>query len=274
MKTFCTLGCPVLLLVLANVSAGGGEDKIKTIGRTVLSEYKDAVITVKFAGFVEHKNGDAVRKDEFDGELIGTVVSPNGLTVLCNRSFMYTVDPLLDVNEAGPKKEGDADKRKPVLREITFLFGDGRKMAAKVVFADEKVGVLYVAPKEKQTKLKFVQLEKTKTPEVLDRVFMLSRLGEGQNREVEIGVGRVSATLKKPLPALVADFWSDGGCPIFDAAGRPLGISIIWDDKLGKSGGDNLSRSLSNSRSIILPAEALQVSKLAEAINRSEKDEK
>src|SRR5262249_47089147 len=243
-----------------NVSARGGDEKIKATARAALAEHKDAVISVKYAGFIAHQFDGKLDKQEFTGEATGTVLSPNGLTALCLGTINMTQSPVFVAQGA---------KTATAFTEFTFLFGDGRKMPAKLVFVDEKIGVVFAAPTTKQTKLKHVALEKRKLPEILDQLIVLNRLPENLDRAAEIGIGRVTAVLKKPQTALVTEFSFDGGFAVFDSAGHPVGLGVLRMDKNG-----NGTASGNPGRLIVLPAEALNIGKHLETIKLWDKGEK
>jgi hypothetical protein len=85
-----------------------------------------------------------------------------------------------------------------------------------------------------------VSLEKGAVPAPLDDLVFLYPLGKSLNREVAVSIARVRAVAKKPRTFVVSDFL-DGlqslGCPVFNDAGRAIGLVVLRRAPAPPSGG-------------------------------------
>ncbi len=225
MKLAFYLVFPVLLLLAwVGEAAAGSDEKIKQVARGVLAKYENAVVCVKIVGgsyfIVDAKPSP---KTDFKAEVAGTILTANGLTAMCNYSTDFE-NILPSIVAVG----GDAAPQNKQIYEITEIklgLKDGREIPAELVMRDAKLGVAFVAPKERGLKLTHVALDKGPIPEVLDEVIFLNRLGTPLKRGSEVGIVPISAVLKQPQMLLVPV--SEGGYAAFDASGRPLGVTVV-----------------------------------------------
>ncbi len=217
---------PLVLLAWVSSTAAGGDDKIKKAARGVLAKYDGAVVCVKIAGasyfIADAKPGP---KADFSAELAGTVLTANGLTAICN--FSSDFESLgVSILPAGAGADVAPTKQIYEFTSVKLVLKDGREVAAHLVMRDEKLGVAFVAPKQRDMKLTLLLMEKGPIPEVLDEVIVLNRLGEPLKRAPEIGITPVTALIKQPQALVIAGL-NDGGCAVFDSSGRPLGVAVL-----------------------------------------------
>jgi hypothetical protein len=112
------------------------------------------------------------------------------------------------------------------------LFADKTERPARVVTKDDDLGltVLAIEPKpgEKAPRFTAVPLTAAAAPQLFAPCFVLGRTGAAHQRTPLVGRGWAINALTKPRPAhvlLVA--WVPAGLPVFDAAGRLVGISSL-----------------------------------------------
>jgi hypothetical protein len=253
--------CPLVLLAWVGIAAAGSDDKIKAAARKVLAKYDGAVVSVKISGasyFVtDAKPGP---KSDFKAELPGTILTANGLTAICNFStdFESGAASVVAVGTDGPPS-----KQVYEITEIKLVLKDGSEVLAELLMRDEKLGVAFVAPKQRGMKLAHVSLDnKTPIPEILDDAIFLNRFGEPLKRGAEVGVITVSAVLKQPH-MLVVGSSTEGGCAVFDSSGRPLGVTVLRRTRDSK----NVPIETSNFTAVVLTAETLRPA-MAQALKK------
>jgi S1-C subfamily serine protease len=203
-------GAAVVLPLLAG-PALGEEAKLKTAAREVLSKYQDALVTVKLLLKVKGSN----HEDQL--EIPGTVLTAAGLTVVSD----------FGSNPSGLFTSGD-DRTET--SDVKLVFKGGREVPASFVLRDRELDLAFALPKEKESDLPHVSLEKSSVPQPLDDLIYLFRLGKSLNREVAVTLGRVEAVVKKPRTFVVSDLLNGVqslGQPVFDATGQPVGIVLL-----------------------------------------------
>jgi hypothetical protein len=211
------VGCVVPLLA----TVGARADDIKAAAKNVLSKYQDAIVHVKLTA--------KIRGVDRQLEVAGAVISPAGLTVLSDSST--SPSGIFGDDEGG----GRADTT-----DVKIVLKDGKEIAGKFVLRDRDLDLAFVMPKEKDLKLTHIKLEKAPVPEILDDLVFLHRLGKSLNREVSIILGRAEAVVKKPRVLIVPDVYQGMqmvGSPVFDTAGRAVGIAVIRRGATGGGGG-------------------------------------
>jgi hypothetical protein len=230
---------------LLPVASFGDEPNPRKAAKEALTKYRDALVTIKFV----LKIGNA----EMRREVEGTMVTPGGLTVVSD----FMTNP--DSSPGG----GDTDT-KTETTDVKVLLKDGRELAAKFVLRDRDLDVAFVLPKDKDLKLTHVPLARDasgKSPEVLDDLIFLRRLGRGLNREPSVSLGRVEAVVTKPQTFIIPDLVNGLqtiGCPTFDASGRFVGIVVMRRPSSGSRGPQSLHDLLDLLKPVILPAEDLE----------------
>jgi len=220
------------------VYADAGEEK--EAGKAVLAKCGDSVVTVKATVKVRMVVGGSEQmKDESEVETLATVIDPSGLSVM---SFS-TIDPtrlysgILKKMKAagdGPQMNLDSD-----VTGITMVFPDGREIPAKVVLRDGDLDIAFIKPTEKQEK-PFTGLDLTSDakPEVLDTIFIVTRLDRSAGRGLSISVQRVEAIIAAPRKFYISESSSlmgKLGAPVFTADGKIAGFSILRVTKSGDS---------------------------------------
>ncbi len=241
-----------LIAVVLAVPVTGEEPNVRKAAREVLGKYPDAVVTVKLVV--------KIGRTEQQIEVAGTVLSPEGLTVISD----FTSSPGGLFGEGGRTETTD----------VKLLFKDGREVPARFVLRDRDLDLAFIVPKEKELKLAHVKLEKRTPPEVLDDLIFLRRLGRNLNREASLTLARVEAVVKRPRTFIVPDLVNglqNLGCPVFDAEGKPVGIVVVRRSTT-PAGFGGLADLLDQMRPVILTAEDLQES--IDQISKEDKPEK
>ena len=220
MRTFAVVAA---LALAAPALARADEAGTRKAARAALAKYGQALVTVRLT--VKSRmvyEGREQASPEYTLEVQGTVVSPDGLTVVSDSAS----DPssmFQGSDEGGARIETETSEAKLVLQ-------DGREIPARFVLRDEGLDLAFLAPVGAVPPLPCVRFDKAPVPAPLDDLILLSQLGRSLNREVGITLGHVRAVVKKPrtfvVPSLLDGLLGRGG-PAFDAAGRPVGLVLL-----------------------------------------------
>ena len=194
-------------------------------GRAVLERHAASLVTVRLVlkrRFIAQgrERGSA----DTTLEVAGTLLTPEGLTVVSDAS----TNP--GVLTASP---GDADNRVDVdTSDVKILLRDGRELPARVVLRDQDLDLAFLLPRERGEKLPALDLEAqaAPVPAPLDDLVFLYPMPRSLNREVGVALERARAVTKKPRTFVASDTFlgmQSLGCPVFDARGGVVGLSVV-----------------------------------------------
>lgn len=213
-------------------------DVIRDAGTKILEQYGGSVVTVKLV--MQNKvviGGREGGKKETKSDIIGTVISKDGLTV-CS---LGASDPgglfsqLAQQNEEGGLKFSYKSK----ITGIKIRFASGEEVPGREVMRDSDLDLLFLEPKTPPSaKITYVNLAAGGKSAVLADVFILDRLGEVGNWNALISVARLTGMMEKPRLYYIPDesAVNDLGNPVFTADGKILGILVLKKFP-GRSGG-------------------------------------
>lgn len=212
----------LLVSLLAVPTPGRCDDaRLREVARKLMGRYGPALVVVRLT--VKPRmvmEGREESGPESTVEAAGTLVSPDGLTVLSD----FTTNPTaLFQREGGPRFEND-------VTDVKLLLQDGRELPARFVLRDADLDLAFVAPVEPCTSPASVRFEKGAVPGPLDDLVYLAQLGKSLNRAVAVTTGRVRAVVSKPRTFLVpgsSEGLSELGSPAFDEKGRPVGLVVL-----------------------------------------------
>lgn len=207
------------------VPCGAEEPSLADAGRAVLQRHAASLVTVRLVlkrRFIAQgrERGSA----DTTLEVAGTLLTPDGLTVVSDAS----TNP--GVLTASP---GDADNRIDVdTSDVKILLRDGRELPARVVLRDQDLDLAFLLPRERGEKLPALDLEAqaAPVPAPLDDLVFLYPMPRSLNREVGVALERARAVTKKPRTFVASDTFvgmQSLGCPVFDARGGVVGLSVV-----------------------------------------------
>ncbi len=233
-------------------------DEVAVKGRQILETNKAAVVTILLV--LKQKvsfPGSPSRDSESIVEATGTVISPDGLTVVS----LSLTDPtsLLDKMMAGTPQAGRF-KMETELRDAKILLGDGTEIPAEIILRDKDLDMAFVRPLEKQeTPFAYIDISDPGEPDYLDQVISLNRMGKVAGRAYSASVERIDAIVRKPRTFYIPgkDATSTGlGSPAFTIDGDFIGVFLIRAIKNTGGGGSRsmFGGSSSNITTVILPA--------------------
>jgi hypothetical protein len=246
-----TLAIAALLLALPAGAPRADEARTREAARTALSRYGAALVTVRLT--VKSRmvyQGREEEGSESTLELQGTVLSPDGLTVV---SESTTNPGALYRGMGGSRIEYETS-------DVALLLQDGRTLPARFVLRDPDLDLAFVAPLAAASGLTCVRFEKGASPGPLDELVLLGQLGPALGREVAVWTARVRAVVKKPRTFLVPS-WLEGlqavGGPAFDDRGRPVGLLVLRRGPRGR-GAEGMRDFFDQVQAVVLTAADVQ----------------
>jgi hypothetical protein len=216
---------PWAALLLAMPGAvRGDEAAARRTARAAMARYGPALVTVRLT--VKPRvvyEGREHSGRETTMEVLGTVVAPDGLTVISDSSS--NPEGLFGQREGGPRVETETS-------DVTLLLQDGRELPARFVLRDTALDLAFLAPLGATPPLACVRFEKAPAPAPLDDLLLLGRLGRSLKREVSVTQGRVRAVVSAPWAARRWTagagrwgWWCCAACPVGSATWRPFATS-------------------------------------------------
>ena len=208
---------------------------------------KDSVLFLSAVVEIEITAGEGqTKKEEKKVELLGTVIGKDGLIVasLSSLDVAAAIDGRTVNTQAGPMKLSAKSNTK----EVKILMPDGTEVPAKVAFKDTDLDLAFIRPeKPDSVKLTPINTADSAKMSLLDDVIVLSRLGKDLNREPVALTSEVVAMVSKPR-TFARISASSLGMPVFNEAGKFVGIGINRFSAKGEDGGPG------QSTNVILPA--------------------
>lgn len=188
-------------------------------GRAIVQRHAAAVVEVELVAKLDITLNDKVQPPrEIKRTANATVIAPTGLTVLSLRS----IDPRSAVPRMPNLKTGE-----PEYKEVKLRLADDTEIPAKLVLMDEDLDLAFVAPEPAlpERPFAFVDLDDPAKAEVLGTYYDLARAGKHLQRTPAIRSVYAIGLVEKPRQlVLLSDYAT--GCPVFDADGKLLGISV------------------------------------------------
>jgi hypothetical protein len=275
-RTFLAIGV-ALLFARAEASAQSATAALKDRAVEIANKFQDAVVTVKVA--LKQKmliGGQEMSGEDAQVEVTGTVVDPSGLVVVSDSqldpSSLMMEMMLGSMGGGGPQFEVQTE-----IREVKIVLKDGKEAPGRVVLRDKDLDLAFVAPQEKG-KYTHVPLAKGNGPDLFDEMLVLGRLGRNLDRTPSVTAIRVRAVVKRPRTFYVGSdplgaLTGGLGSPVFDGAGRPIGLLLMRRGPKVRGEGSGLSALLGQMVPVVLPAEDiadLMTQAIAEAKKASE----
>jgi S1-C subfamily serine protease len=223
MKRFSSLLASLLVSVLA-APARADDAKLSESAEKTLAKTQKALVTVK----ANVRNtvqglGRELQKEENQVESTGTVVAPNGLTVVA----LQVISP--EATQVRIRGGGEDVKleSKAEVTDVKLIRHDGQEVNAKIVLRDEELGLALLLPTQgKESKWPSVEMAKGAEPRLLDELIVPHRFNKALNRQAGVDLLRVRAVVKEPRTYIVPTSASGDaqGCPVFDRAGQLVGV--------------------------------------------------
>ena len=218
-------GLALGLLAAVGLPARAQEPSAREAARAVLQRHAESLVTVRLVlkrRFIAQgrERGSA----DTPLEVAGTLLTPQGLTVVSDAA---TNPSVLSASPADAENRVDVDTS-----DVKIVLRDGRELPARVVLRDQDLDLAFVLPREAGLKLPALDLlaQAAPVPAPLDDLVFLYPTARSLNREVGVALERVRAVTKKPRTFVASDTFlgmQSLGCPVFDAHGRVVGLSVV-----------------------------------------------
>lgn len=225
MKHFRTFVVPALVAALAVCVAPAAPENIATAGREVMKRYADAVVGIELVLTLRVKSGDReMPPREQRIEVMGTVISAEGLTV----TTLAAVDPQATMEAMG----GSSGGRGPQIvgsefKEVKLRLADGKEVPARFVLKDADLDLAFMAPETSVAGKTYphVQLEDAVEGAILNTYFYVARAPKTLQRVPMVRQTEIMGMVDRPRRLYMLNDLSLG-TPVFDPAGKVLGITV------------------------------------------------
>lgn len=249
----------VLLLIMVLVVGGLSLAQIdREEVRKLVETYQNAVLKVKviitsWSVF----QGQESSKEETKYEVMGTVIDNKGTVVTSS----FAVDPSKLFRQFFGEEGGF--QMKSELKELKIITPDNREIEGKVVLKDDKLDLVFINPKSppENFAFKYVDLDNSVEPQLLDDVICIRRLGEDTDRSIFVSVSRIGGIINKPRLYYLPMDQLEPGSPAFSPDGKLIGLNTIKITPTEGTSSRFFSMATESPYSyVILPAKAIKES--------------
>lgn len=218
-----------LLALVAATGYAAHADPAAEAGRAVMSQWRESVVTVKLVISTRFgMAGSDSRESESSKEITGAVIDPSGLTVVS--LFSMDVTSLAAMLRSIDDSD-DGFRLQSEVKDARILRGDGSEVPAEVVLRDRDLDLAFLRPKERPEKpFPAFDLSQAATPELLDTVVCLNRLGQVANRAYSVSLERIEAIVERPRTLFLpgsGQSLAGLGSPALSLDGRFVGLAVI-----------------------------------------------
>lgn len=284
--TLCTssvLGmiAPALAAAPAPAPAAAASDDASTY-KKLIDTVGPSLVTVKFMLKIEASGQMAemfagMPEEGIETEVTGFMIEKDGLVLLSNSQLggyygMYA------------SRMGGSITPNPT--DIKVLIGDDTEgLKAKFLTRDKDLDLAWIKitdPKAEGKAFSYVDLNSSATPTLGDRLLAVSRMGKYFDHALVVSEGKLGGNATKPRSLLIPVGFQRGemGMPVFDAAGKTVGVHILQMPNRDDMEGADSSELMSGGGMAIMILPAADVAKATArgkelaAKNASEDDKK
>jgi trypsin-like peptidase len=240
----------------------------RAAAREVVKRWQDAIVNVRVVLKMRMSMaGREMQSMDEPVDTVGTLIDPNGLTVLS----LSALNPGAMMNKIIGGM-GGGQERLDIGSEPTDLkirTADGRELPAKIVLRDEDLDLAFIRPATKPEKpLIAIDLSDGGRPALLDPVVILSRLGRVGGWTPAASIQSIGAIIDKPRTFYVIENGITGamGTPAFTPSGKVVGLLTMRSVQAGRIGMMSMMAGPQNLGllPVILPAaDVLEIAKQA-----------
>jgi S1-C subfamily serine protease len=212
----------------APMPAGAQSADERVAARDVVTRRGDAVVMVLATIKLRVNVGGREQTTDQAAQTNATVLDRTGLAVLplsalqpddmMNRQLSRSVAP-------GTKVDVTSEPS-----DIRMHLADGRELPAKLILRDEDLDLAFIRPSEAPAPpLAFVDAPSGK-PSIMDLLTMVQRTSESTAWVTAASFGTVQFVIDKPrtyYQVSISTLGSGLGSPLFDAAGRFVGVMVM-----------------------------------------------
>lgn len=233
-------------------------DELAEQGRQVLDQYKKSVVTINLVIKQQFSmSGFGSQDQESKEEVTGTVIDPSGLTVVA----LSTTDPTSMIQSMMEMSGEDTQgfQMTSNVTDLKILMDDGSEIPGQIVLRDKDLDLAFIRPTEPLAEpIPSLDLANTGTPEILDPVFTITKLGRVAGREYAVSIERINSVVTRPRTYYIPGndpTQTDLGSPTFTSDGKIVGIFVMRTVKGAGAGMMSMMRGMSDtSMAVIVPA--------------------
>lgn len=217
---------PRLVLAAALLASTAFAAEKSEQGRAIAEKYRSAAVTVQLTVKMQMSlGGMGGEEQETKSEVVGTVISPEGLTVLS----LSETDPMSMMGSmfGGMMDEMEVNSR---VTDVKILQEDGSEIPARIVLRDKDLDLAFVRPLEKPAEpLACVDLQNAGAAQILDPLVALGRMGKVANRASSADFVAIRALVSRPRTYYVISMGASTllGSPVFNLDGQILGVTVL-----------------------------------------------
>lgn len=245
-------------LSLSLLTMAGRAATPEEAGRSIYEKNKAAVVTVEVVIKSSFSMpGMGSQSDESKSECVGTVIQPDGLTVVA----LSSADPSSLYSAMMGGMAGMGMEGMDMQSEITdckIILEDKSEVPAQLILRDKDLDIAFVRPREKPASdWVALDLKQAADPALLETLVTVNRLGKNANRAHSVNLDRVTAIVERPrkfyVPGMVESLMGQG-CPAFALDGKVVGVLVMRMMQSGSGGGMNPFAMDDMMMPILLPA--------------------
>jgi S1-C subfamily serine protease len=193
---------------------------------------RTAIVTVEAVAKLSSSEGGDDSKREMNLEVNGTVIDPNGLTVLS----LPDIDPSALLTQLMGAPAGSIQSE---VSNVRLLMDDGTEIPAKMVLRDKEQNLAFVRPATRPTTpMAYVDLKSSAAADVLDDVVILSRMSKVGNHTLRARLDQVESVIPKPRRRYVLGtitMGSELGGTVINPEGKSIGILTLKATRAGEN---------------------------------------
>lgn len=215
----------------------------------LIKKQAPSIVTVKAVLKMQMKMSGQSRDTETRMELLGTVVSPDGLIMVSNAPF----DTKSMMQMMGSDSSDFQIKISPT--DFKVVIGSEEKQyTGFMAGADTTVGMAFIKIEDLGDRtLQPVEFASADRPAIGDNVYAVGRLSKGYDYAPFLEDAVVVGHFTKPKEGWVVSGTQDVGVPVFTASGKLLGASTMVASGVSDSGTRSMSVG-SHLQPFLLPA--------------------
>jgi len=196
--------------------------QVEVDARKVADSFKDSVVTVQIVVNIKESYNGKTDSQEQKHTTTATVIDPSGLAV----TSLSEVSPDSYMDESDKSNGYNFSVE---TKDVRIKTADGTEIPSDIVLRDKDLDLAFIRPKTKPEKpLAAVDLANASTPQVLDQVVVLSRLGQAANRSSAVRLDRIESVLTKPRTLYILNNMHDEvGIPAFTLDGKCVGVLVL-----------------------------------------------
>lgn len=240
-----------IIICFAAASAASFADEIAGEGRNLIETYKDAIVTADLVLETKVSYQGGSDKEQHKVTASATIIDPSGLAV----TSLSEIDP----TSFSPYMDRDEGFSMTVdVIDLKLKMSDGSEIPADIVLRDRDLDLAFIKVKKAPEKpFSYVDLTKASTPQVLDQLIVVSRLGKIANRTLAAYVDRIQAVITKPRTLYVVTGVLGLGSFAFTPDGKVAGLVTIRMDQNKDSDSSPNLLGYGDSLYVVLPASTI-----------------